>query len=274
MTNRLKFTNYLVIILILSFYACGGPAGDDGPEIGDRALYQAGLKYIEDKEYAAAIKVFNTFESNFPNSVFYKKVRLKRADTMFARNLRSSLIVAVAEYKAYVTLFPTSSDLDYVQMQIALTFFKRKRDYKNDQTETKKAIEEFDLFFRKYPKSKHTDEARKKYNEVKEHLAKHEGYVGDFYLQVDKPYAAERRYRKALKISVDHEARFSFYDKLLKALIKQNKDKEISETVLIIEEENTKYGKRSAEYSRIKELLKNYKPGKQKPKEEKKPKKE
>ena len=193
---------------------------------------------------------------------------------MFARNLRSSLIEAEAEYKAYTTLFPTSSDLDYVQKQIAFSFFKRKRDYKNDQTETKKAIEEFELFFRKFPKSKYTDEARKKYNEAKEHLAKHDEYIGDFYLQVDKPFAAERRYKKALKISVDHEARFSYYYKLLKTLIEQNKDKEISETVLKIEEENTKYGKRSAEYSMIKELLKNYKPGKQKPEEEKKTKKE
>lgn len=274
MTNRLKFTKYLVIILILSFYACGGPDGDEGPELGDRALYQTGLKYVEDKEYAAAIKVFNTFEANFPNSVYYKKIRLKRADAMFERNLRSSLVEAEAEYKAYVTLFPTSSDLDYVQMQIALTFFKRKRDYKNDQTETKRAIEEFELFFRKYPKSKHTDEARKKYDKVKEHLAKHDSYIGDFYLQVDKPLAAEKRFEKALKISLDPVTRFSYYNKLLKALIGQNKDKKISETILKIEEENTKYGKRSEEYSKIKELLKSYKPGKQKPDEKKKATKE
>jgi outer membrane protein assembly factor BamD len=215
----------MILLLVLS--ACGSSAGEEGPELGDRGLYNKGLEYMKEEDYKAAVKVFSTLENNFPNSIFYQQARLGKADSMFLQGYRSVFIEAEAEYKAYLTLYPTANNLDYVQKQIALCHWNRKRSYKNDQTETIKAIEEFEYFLKKYPDSKYLEEVQKYLTEASNHLAKHEAYVGSFYFKIQGVKGAVARYDKAFKYSKDQNDRFEFYQDLLEGLIEYNEADEV-----------------------------------------------
>lgn len=223
MKKMIVHLSVAVLFMIAGLVSCGLPSGSEGPELGDRALFDKAQEYIKDEDYKAAILILTTFENNFPNSIYYKQVRLMKADALFSQDIRSGFIEAEAEYKAYMTLYPTSDDLDYVQKQIALCRWNRRRSEKKDSSEVHRAIEEFNIFLRKYPNSKYSSEVKKSLEEAKNHVADNEEYIADFYLNIDKFKAAENRYTAALEYRAGQEKRYEIYLKLFQALAGQKK---------------------------------------------------
>ncbi|MBN2135325.1 MAG: outer membrane protein assembly factor BamD [Acidobacteria bacterium] len=248
------------IIMLITMISCGTQAGQEGPELGDKALFNAGLKYMEDEDWVDAISVFNTFETNFPNSVYYKQVRLKRADAMFSRNMRSVFIEAEAEYKAYITLYPTAENLDYVQKQIALCHWKRIRSIKNDQGETRRTLQELDIFLKKYPNSKYMDEVKEIYSEARNQLGRHEAYIADFYFSTNKVTAAKGRIEKALELVDSPEYRYSFLGLYLDILNAEGNGDEVRAAITKIEAELEKVSKKDMpDLSELESKIKEYK---------------
>lgn len=213
----------VALFMLAGLISCGVSSGMEGPELGDRALFDKAQEYIKDEDFKAAVLILSTFENNFPNSIYYKQVRLMKADALFAQEIRSGFIEAEAEYKAYMTLYPTSDDLDYIQKQIALCHWNRRRSEKKDPTEVRRAIEEFNIFLKKYPSSKYAPEVKTALEEAKNHIADNEEYIGDFYLNIKKFKAAEKRFVATLEYRFGQEKRYEIYLKLFQALAAQNK---------------------------------------------------
>ncbi len=245
----------LSVLAVIILAACGGPAGDEGAELGDRGLYNIALKYIEEEEYKAAINVLNTIETNFPNSVIYKDARLKRALSLFLQKTRPALIEAEAEYKAYITLYPTDANLDYVQKQIGLCHWMRKRSYKNDPTEVKKAIVEFEYFMKKYPDSKYREEVSNYLTEAKNYMAEHHSYVADFYLEIEKYKAAQKRYEQAVEMAQGTENLAKYNIKYLKTIIPQRKKELVEKVSTFFISKREELGSNSEVYLEYKKLM-------------------
>jgi len=216
----------MTAISLACLISCGTSKGMEGPELGDRALYDKAQEYIKDEDFKAAVMVLNTIENNFPNSIYYKQARLMKADALFYEDLRSAFIEAEAEYKAYITLYPTSDDLDYVQKQIALCRWSRRRSIKVDPSEVVRAIEEFNIFLKKYPTSKYLADVKTALNDAYNHMAEHEEYVGDYYMKVKKFHAAEKRYSSAFEYCRSQEQKYQLYLKLFTSLEMQDKIEE------------------------------------------------
>lgn len=227
--RKLNMKKTLLPLIVLSVFSlswlvsCGMSKGMEGVELGDRALYDKAMEYIKDEDYKAAVMVLNTFENNFPNSIYYKQARLLKADALFTEKLRSSFIEAEAEYKAYMTLYPTSDDLDYVQKQIALCRWNRHRSIKVDPSEVLRAIEEFNIFLKKYPSSKYIPDVTTALAEANDHMADHHEYVGDYYFKIERFHAAEKRYTSALEYAKAQDKKDRLNLKLFLSLEQQDK---------------------------------------------------
>lgn len=226
-TDKMKKINLpaciVTLFLLAGLIACSVSSGMESPDIGDRALLDKAKEYIADEDYKAAIMVLTTFENNYPNSIYYKQVRLMKADALFAQEIRSGFIEAEAEYKAYMTLYPTSDDLDYVQKQIAYCHWNRRRSVKKDPSEVHRAIEEMNIFLKKYPSSKYAPEVKTTLDDARNFIADNEEYIGDFYFNIKKYLAAENRYSAALENRIGQEKRFDLYLKLFQSLAGQIK---------------------------------------------------
>jgi len=68
------------------------------------------------------------------------------------------------------------------------------RSIDRDQTETQKARKEFERLIARFPQSKFAIMAEKNLREVKQRLAEHEFYVGEFYYRTKKYDAALKRF--------------------------------------------------------------------------------
>jgi len=257
----MKKSLYPIIVLtalsLSCLISCGTSKGMEGPELGDRALYDKAQEYIKDEDFKAAVMVLNTIENNFPNSIYYKQARLLKADALFAEGLRSSFIEAEAEYKAYITLYPTSDDLDYVQKQIALCRWNRHKSIKVDPSEVIRGIEEFNIFFKKYPSSKYVADVKAALNDANNHMAEHEEYVGDYYMKVNKFHAAEKRYAPALEYCRGQEKKYQLYLKLFTSLEMQDKIEESQALYDKLLKEKTDTGTDSPVISEIQRRLEN-----------------
>jgi len=69
------------------------------------------------------------------------------------------------------------------------------RSYDRNQSHTKEALRWFESLIEKYPDSPLAEDARKMRDVCREKLARHELYVGKFYMKRDKYKAAAERFR-------------------------------------------------------------------------------
>ena len=82
--------------------------------------------------------------------------------------------------------------MPYAIYQLGMCHYKQMYSIDRDQTETNKAIKEFERLIARFPNSKFSLMAEKMLRECKKNLAENEFYVGKFYFK-------KKQYKSALK---------------------------------------------------------------------------
>src|SRR5436305_3275758 len=105
---------------------------------------------------------------------------------------------AEAEFKDYITFFPTSDLADDAQLKIALTHVRRMEKPDRDRTQAQLAESELKAMIENYPDSPLLDEAKEKLRAVQEVLAQGVDRVADFYYLRKSYPAAIARYKEIM----------------------------------------------------------------------------
>ncbi|PYV44536.1 MAG: hypothetical protein DMG06_06140 [Acidobacteria bacterium] len=191
---------FLIINLVGCFRAKRGevitPTGNAEP---DKILYEKGLKDLEKGRFEVARLTFQTLLNTYPDSDYKEKAKLAIADSFFKQGGTSGLIQAEAEYKDFMTFFPTSDDADDAQMRIAMTHYKQMEKPDRDRTQAKAAEREFKSFIEQFPDSPLKDEAMQRLREVQEVLAEGDLRVARHYMILKRYDASVSRSRTVLK---------------------------------------------------------------------------
>ncbi len=207
----------LILLAIISLSGCffGGkkgevitPTGDAEP---DKILYEKGLKDLEKGRFEIARLTFQTLLNTYADSDYKEKAKLAIADSFFKQGGTSGLIQAEAEYRDFMTFFPTSDDADDAQMRIAMTHYKQMEKPDRDRTQALAAEKEFKVMIDQFSESPLRDEAIQRLREVQEVLAE-----GD--MRVAKHYMILKRYDASIKRSqtvLNHYKDFSGQDNVL-----------------------------------------------------------
>lgn len=145
------------------------------PEALRRAkdAYDSGL-------YSLSREHWTTLRDQYPGSYYVALAELKIADTFFYAGDYASAIPA---YEEFVRLHPAHEAVPYSRYQIAEA---NRLDYKGvlkDQSPLQAALRAYQQVITNYPKSEFVTAARRKVDECREHLAKHEAAVAQFYLK-------------------------------------------------------------------------------------------
>lgn len=193
------------------------PAGAEEP---DKYLFEYGQTALQEKRWFVAREFFRQLIDSYPQSPFRADAKLGVGDAYLGEGTAESQIMAINEFKEFLTFFPTHERADYAQFQLGMAHFNEMRSPARDQSETKDAIAEFTTFVERYPNSKLIGEARQKLREAKDRLSEHDFRVGLHYLRsrTSLPGAIDR-FNTILKNDPEYTHRDEVYYHMAQALV-------------------------------------------------------
>ena len=188
--------------------ACGGgqKTGKVKYSVSATENYEQGLERLEKKDWIAAAKYFSFIKARFPYSKFAVLAELRLADAEFGA---AHYLQAIDSYKLFIKFHPTHERVTngYASYRIGESYFKMLPGdwwilppaFEKDQSATGDAHRELSTFIKKFPDSKHLDDAKKLLAKINRRLAEHELYVAEFYWQRDRPMGTVLRLRRLLE---------------------------------------------------------------------------
>jgi outer membrane protein assembly factor BamD len=189
----------LALSLLLLLISCGKKTTEISPDIAssDEALFKLGQQYLK-KDPEKARLYFRQVIDSFPKSFYAQRAKLAIADSYFAKGDEGSMILAAAEYREFISLYPYSPSASYAQFKIAMTYFLKALKPGRDQTKTWQALAEFKKVIALYPASEEAKEAQKRIQECEERLAEHNFTIAYFYYKTSAFKASTTRFQEIL----------------------------------------------------------------------------
>ncbi len=222
----------LCVCLCLSFLA-GAAACASAPKkppVGslepDKFLHENGTKALNDKRWFAAREYFRQLVDSYPQSPYRADAKLGIADTYLGEHSAESQLLAINEYREFLSFYPTHERADYAQYKLGMAHFQQMKGPERDQTETRDAINELTTFMQRYPKSSLAPEGAKHLREAKDRLSMSEYRVGVFYYRQRWYPGAVDRLTAILKSDPEFTYRDGVYYHLAQVYVKVNRPAE------------------------------------------------
>src|SRR6267378_2862954 len=192
----------LVLPLFLLLLSCGKKVATNAPasklDEPDRVLFERAMHDLDKNRFTVARLSLQTLINTYPDSEFLPQAKYALAESFYRENSNSSLSQAEAEFKDYITFFPTSDLADDAQLKIALTHVRRMEKPDRDRTQAALAENELKSMIENYPDSPLLDEAKQKLRGVQEVLADGVNRVANFYYLRKSYPAAIARYKEIM----------------------------------------------------------------------------
>ena len=219
----------VLLCALVSVGACGGGTRNASPQNNanpDRFLYDRGLESLKERKWLDAREYFRQVFDNYPGSPLRPDAKLGIADTYLGERSAESLVLADTEYREFLTFYPTNPRADYAQFKLAMSYFEQMRAPDRDQTSTREALEEFQAFFARFPKSELVPEAQQRWREARDRLSEHTFRVGLTYYRLRADAGALSRFQEVLKDDPEFNGRDQVYYYLAELYLRNNRKDE------------------------------------------------
>ena len=181
-----SYGSWIVVLSLLAFSACSSaprrpPTGTADP---DRFLFERGTAELNDKDWFTSREYFRQLVDSYPQSQFRGDAKLGIGDSHLGEGTTEGYVMAINEYREFLSLFPTHRRVDYAQFKLGMAHFYQMRGPMRDQTETLEAIKELTTFVERFPSAERSalyPEAKARLREAKDRLGDHELGVGVQY---------------------------------------------------------------------------------------------
>lgn len=179
----------LSLALLVGLVGCSGSqrVTHNSPE----EAYEKGMAEFEDGDYEKAIRYFRGVLS-------YGRGNDRGADAQFqlamAQRERGKYLVAANEFERFRQLYRNDPRVPRAEYEQARAYYSRSPDYQLSQTDTRKAIELFELFTDRHPNHELVPDAQDKIDELRAKLARKQYDAGKLYEQRDMWRAASKSY--------------------------------------------------------------------------------
>lgn len=217
----------VALVALVSACATGGarkpPTGTPDP---DKFLFDRGTEALNNHRWVVAREYFRQLVDSYPQSPYRADAKVGIGDTYLNEGTAESYVLAINEYREFLSFYPTSPRADYAQYNLAMAHFKQMRAAARDQTETRDAVREFETFLQKYPNSPLAKDARQHKREAQDRLGDHEYEVGLLYFKMRWYPGAVNRLEPLLKSDPQYSNRDAAYYYLGESLIKLNRNAE------------------------------------------------
>ena len=165
----------------------------------DKILYEKAANEITHGRYDVGRLTLQTMINTYPDSEFLAKAKLAIADSYYEQGGVSGLTQSEAEYKDFITFFPTAPEAPMAQYRVGMAHFRMMAKADRDQTEARLAEVELKEFMVKYPEDPLTIRTKARLREAQEVLAEGEFETASFYQMRGAYRAARGRYREIIE---------------------------------------------------------------------------
>jgi outer membrane protein assembly factor BamD len=201
----------------------GVPPGTIDP---DKFLFDKGTAALNDKKWLVAREFFKQVVENYTTSPYRPDAKLGIGDTYLGEATSESLVLALNEYREFLSFYPTNRRADYAQYKIGMTHFRQMRAPQRDQTETREAVKEFQTLVERYPNSSLMPEAKARLREARDRLSEADYQVGYFYFRSRWYPGAVERLKSLMKEDPEYSHRDAALYYLGESYLKLKRDAE------------------------------------------------
>jgi outer membrane protein assembly factor BamD len=227
--RRAAWRPAVLAIFILSglggaIFASACSSASKKPPVGtlepDKFLWERGTQELNKNHWLNAREYFRQLMDSYPQSQYRADAKLGLADTYLGENSTESKVLAINEYREFISFYPTHARADYAQYKLGMSHFYQMYGPERDQTETREAITELKTMVQRYPGSPLLPEAMKQLRQARDRLSDAEYRVAYFYVRTQKfPPAAIDRFTALLKDDPEYSRRDAVYFYLAQSLI-------------------------------------------------------
>jgi outer membrane protein assembly factor BamD len=193
------------------------PPGTTEP---DKFLFDKGNEALADKKWLVAREFFKQITETYTQSPYRPDAKLAIGDTYLGEGSAEALVLAINEFKEFLSYYPTNPRADYAQYKAGLAHFRQMRGPQRDQSETRETIRELQAFVDRYPNSSLMPEVRTKLREARDRLSESDYLVGFFYFRQRWFPGAIDRFKELLKNDPQYTGRDAVYFHLAESLVK------------------------------------------------------
>lgn len=162
----------------------------------DKILYEKSVREIEKGRYDVGRLTLQALINTYPDSEYLSKAKLTIADSYYNEGGVSGLTQAEAEYKDFITFFPTAPEAPEAQFRAGMAHYRLMAKADRDRTEAKLAEAEFKEFLLKYPDSTVMPRVKARLRQVQEVLAQGDYKIASFYYSKGANRAARSRFQE------------------------------------------------------------------------------
>ena len=224
MTGMMK-TFPLIAIGLLAVLAAGcATGGPKKPPAGslepDKFLFERGTDNLNRKRWIVAREYFRQLVDSYPTSPHRADAKLGIGDSYLGERSAESFVLAINEYREFLNFYPTHERAHYAQFQLAMAYFRQMRAPMRDQTETRDAIRELQVYLARYADRPLAGEAREKLREARDRLADWDTGVALHYYRIKWYPGAIGRLEPLIKSDPEYTRRDSVFYYLGESLLK------------------------------------------------------
>jgi outer membrane protein assembly factor BamD len=218
----------IVAALLTAVGACAKAqnALPPGTAEADTFLFERGEAARKDEKWVDAREYFRNIVDNYPQSPFRPDAKLALGDTYLSQGGTENLLLAANEFREFQTFYPTHPRADYAQLQLARSYTRQMLAPERDQSATRDAIKEIEVFLQRYPNSSLMPQARELEREAKDRLSQAGYRVGYFYYRARWYPGAIDRFREVLANDPAFTRRDAVYFHLAESLYRTDKKAE------------------------------------------------
>ena len=165
----------------------------------DKILFERAANEIEHGRYDVGRLTLQTLINTYPDSEYLAKAKLSIANSYFTEGGVTGLTQSEAEYKDFITFFPTAPEAPQAQYRVGMAHFRLMAKADRDQAEAHLAEVELKEFLVKYPDNPLTVRVKARLRETQEILAQGEFETASFYQMRGAYRAARGRFREIVE---------------------------------------------------------------------------
>jgi outer membrane protein assembly factor BamD len=220
----------------------------------DRFLFDRGEAALKQKKWLEAREYYRQVFDNYPQSPLRPEAKLGIADTYLGEKSAETLVLADGEFREFLTYYPRHQRADYAQYRLAMTHFQQMRGPSRDQTSTRDALTEFQVFFDRFPDSPLMPDVRKNWRIARDRLSDSERLVAELYMRITNWRGAVARLQAVLKDDPNYTNRDAAYYDLAEIYFKTDNKAQALPWYQKVVDEFTKSDYLEKSQERLKEL--------------------
>lgn len=214
----LRIVGLVLVAALVGGCAAKTNALPPGTADADKFLFDRGTESAKERKWLDAREYFRNIVDNYPQSPYRPDAKLALGDTYISEGTTESRLLGANEFREFLTFYPTHPRADYAQLQLARSFTEQMLGPERDQSATKDAIKEIEIFLQRFPNSKLIGDARKMERQARDRLSESSYRVGFFYYRNKYYTGAIDRFREVLKSDPAYTNRDAVYYHLAESL--------------------------------------------------------